>query len=65
MRLKMSKKMRVFLKKENNKKYRLYRVKIKIKLFEKPISKNFLKKLFVFSFNFIYIFCVIFSQGKI
>ncbi len=61
----MSKKMRVFLKKENNKKYRLYRVKIKIKLFEKPISKNFLKKLFVFSFNFIYIFCVIFSQGKI
>ena len=43
--------------------YKIYRYilnKIKNALFQKPPSKNFLKKLFVFLLNFIYIFCVIF-----
>ena len=60
--VKIDKKMHVFLKKEISKMFRYNHNKIKIKLFEKPICKIFLKKLFVFLINFIYIFCVIFSQ---
>ena len=57
-----------FLKKSKYKKYRYNLTKVKKRLFQKPPSKKFLKKLFVFLINFIYIFCVIFlnknSQRK-
>ena len=62
------KKLHKFLKKLKYKKYRYNLIKVKKWLFQKSPQKNFLKKLFVFLFNFIYIFCVIFlnknSQRK-
>ena len=57
---KTAKKVNKIFKRQNYKIYRYNQNKIKNAPFQKPPSKNFLKKLFVFLFNFIYIFCVIF-----
>ena len=57
---KMLKKINEKFKRQIYKIYRYILNKIKNALFQKPPSKNFLKKLFVFLLNFIYIFCVIF-----
>ena len=53
-----------FFKRQNYKKYRYYLTILKKRLFQKPPTKNFYKKMFVFCFNFMYIFRVIFSRGN-
>ena len=53
-----------FFKRQKYKKSRYNLTILKNRLFQKPPTKNFYKKIFVFCINFIYSFCVIFLRGK-